>query len=159
MKSLSRGLAAVALLAVAVGGAASAQDFSLNPTYGAIQLRAGFTPDPFQVNIQSGGSINAAQTIGGSCTGYIARAPDYRVNYTPGSFPLIFSVASGADTTLVVNGPDRRWYCDDDGGTNGLNPMVRFNTPMAGQYDVWVGTYGSNQNFSTTLHVSEVTSQ
>ena len=50
-----------------------------------------------------------------------------RLNYRAGSYPLIISVASRSDTTLVVNGPDGSWYCDDDGGNYGLNsgPALR----------------------------------
>lgn len=159
MKSLLRTIAAVAVLATAGVGTAAAQNFNQTPAYGSIQLNAGFTPDPFQVNLQSGGSINAAQSIGGNCNGFVANAPDYRVNYRAGSYPLIISVASNADTTLVINGPDGRWYCDDDSGNAGMNPMVRFNQPASGQYDIWVGTYGSGTLYNSTLTISEVMSQ
>ena len=116
--------ASAALLAVAAG-AAIAQDFSANPTYATLNLATGFQPDPSVVNVQSGGNINA-QNLNSSCQGFIANAPDVRVNYTAGNqYPLIISVAAQADTTLVVNGPDGQWYCDDDGGVNGLNPAVR----------------------------------
>jgi hypothetical protein len=146
-------------LAAIAAGSASAQNYSLAPTYGAINLTSGFRPDPVVVNVQSGGSNNAAQSIGGSCTGYVASAPDYRVNYTPGSLPLIISVNSSSDTTLVVNAPDGQWYCDDDGGNQGMNPAVRFNQPRAGQYDIWVGTYGSASNQASQLNISELYSQ
>lgn len=158
MKTMLRTFAAVAALAAFGGAAAMAQNYSANPTYGSIQLNSGFTPDPYNVNLQSGGSINAANSIGGSCRGYIANAPDYRVQYRAGSYPLIISVNSSADTTLVINGPDGNWYCDDDGGNQGMNPSVRFNAPASGQYDIWVGTYGSGQLYNSTLSISEVTS-
>lgn len=160
MKTLFRTFAAAAALVALGAPAAIAQNYSANPTYGSIQLNSGFTPDPFQVNLQSGGSINAGQSIGGACRGYIANAPDYRLQYRAGNtYPLIISVASSADTTLVINGPDGRWYCDDDGGNAGLNPSVRFNAPASGQYDIWVGTYGSGQLYNSTLTISEVMSQ
>lgn len=144
--------------ALALTGAVAAQDFGLNPSYGSVSMSAGFTPDPYTVNLQSGGSIDASRSIGGSCRGYVASAPDFRVQYSAGSFPFILSVNSGADTTLVVNGPDGRWYCDDDGG-NGLNPSLRFGSPMSGQYDIWVGTYASASMQSATLFISELSSQ
>lgn len=159
MKSMLRTMAAVAVLALAGATAASAQNYSANPTYGSTQLNSGFTPDPLTINLQSGGSIDSAQSIGGACTGFIANAPDYRVNYRAGNYPLIISVASSADTTLVINGPDGQWYCDDDGGNQGMNPAVRFNNPASGQYDIWVGTYGSGSLNSATLTISEVMSQ
>lgn len=149
--------AGVALAALAFVPAA-AQDYALDPTYGTVTLSVGFTPDPQVVNLQSGGSIPASN-ISSSCTGYIANAPDVRLNYTAGSLPLILSVASGADTTLVVNGPNGSWYCDDDGGNEGMNPSLRFNTPQSGQYDIWVGTYGSSSLEPATLHISEISSR
>jgi hypothetical protein len=159
MNTLFRSIAAASVMFAAATGIAAAQNYNQNPTYGAITLRSGFTPDPHRVNLQSGGSIDAASTIGGSCRGYIANAPDYRVSYTSGSLPLIISVASSADTTLVVNGPDGQWYCDDDGGNQGLNPSLRWNSPPSGQYDIWVGTFGNNSLQAATLTISEVYSE
>ena len=154
MKSIIKAVAAVAILA-ASGGVAAAQDYTLPSNYGSVRLQAGFTPDPYNINMSSGGSINAANAIGGSCRGYISNAPDFEVTFTAGSLPLIISVNSGADTTLVVNGPDGRWYCDDDGG-EGLNPSLRFGQPMSGTYDIWVGTYGSSSLQPATLSISEL---
>ena len=110
------------------------------------------------VAVRSGGEINAS-TVSQSCAGFISNAPDVRLNYTAGSLPLIISVAADADTTLVVNGPDGSWYCDDDAGAHGLNPMVRFNSPKPGRYDIWVGTYGNASLQPAQLHISELTSQ
>jgi hypothetical protein len=152
-----RTIITAAALTAGLTSIASAQNFGLNPTYGTLNLSAGFNNDPRAVNLQSGGSIPASN-LSSSCRGYIADAPDVRVNYSAGSLPLIFSVASGADTTLVVNGPDGRWYCDDDSG-NGTNPSLRWGSPPSGQYDVWVGTYASASLQNATLYVSELTSQ
>lgn len=149
-------LAASVLLAAAVP--AAAQDFNATPNYGTLNLRTGFTPDPSVIRVQSGGSLDAS-TIDSSCAGFITAAPDVRLVYTAGSLPLIISVASRADTTLVVNGPDGRWYCDDDGGVNGMNPSVRFNHPASGRYEIWVGTYGRATLRDARLNISELTSQ
>src|SRR5690606_5796329 len=95
-----------------------------------------------------------ASALGNSCRGYIATAPDYQISYTAGStYPLIISVLSQADTTLVINGPDGAWHCNDD--TNGLNPAVTFNPPSSGVYDIWVGTYGQS-TAPATLYISEI---
>lgn len=149
-------LAAAALSAVAATPG-QAQDFSREPAYGTLNLNAGFADDPRTVSLQSGGSIDAG-SLSPSCRGYIADAPDVRVNYSAGSFPLIFSVESGADTTLVINGPDGSWYCDDDSGS-GVNPSIRFESAGSGQYDVWVGTYGGSSYEAATLYVSELSSR
>lgn len=159
MSPIARIMAAAAVLVTAAVGVAVAQDYSQNPTYGTVNLRAGFSPDPYVVNVQSGGTVNA-QTLSSSCQGFIANAPDVRVNYTAGSFNrLIISANSSADTTLVINGPDGRWYCDDDGGNAGMNPSINFSPPRTGQYDIWIGTYGNASLQPAQLHVSEVSSQ
>ena len=157
-RKFSLSAAASVLAIMAMAGAAEAQDWTLNPTYGNVSLVSGFSPDPLLVSMQSGGSIDAARSIGGSCQGYIANAPDFRLQYQSGSvLPLIISVNSNADTTLVINGPDGRWYCDDDGG-EGLNPSLRWNTPASGQYDIYVGTYLNASYQDATLSISELRS-
>lgn len=158
MSPFTRILAASAALAVSVVGTAMAQNYGLNPSYGILNLTTGFQPDPSVVNVQSGGTVNA-QTLHASCAGFVAEAPDVRLNYTAGSLPLIISANAAADTTLVVNGPDGSWYCDDDSGVQGMNPMVRFNTPASGQYDIWIGTYANASLQPAQLHISELTSQ
>jgi hypothetical protein len=138
-------------------GEAAAQNYSLNPTYGTNNIVARSTPIEATQDLQSGGNINAA-SLGSPCVGYIANAPDYRVNYSPGMHSLTFSVTSSYDTTLVINGPDGRWYCDDDGGV-GNNPMIRFDSPTGGQYDIWVGTYGEARLRPAQLRVTESLNQ
>lgn len=153
-----RVFSAAATAAACLASVASAQDYSLEPTFGSVSLEAGFAPDPHTVTLGSGGSIDAS-SLGNDCNGYIADAPDYRLHYSGGSLPLIFSVDSDADTTLVVNAPDGSWHCDDDGGNQSLNPMVRFEKPESGRYDIWVGTYGDSSVEAAVLHVSELNSR
>ena len=140
---------AAALMAVAATSAA-AQNPASPATSGGTRVRAGFTPDPIQVRIYSGGSIDASR-LGGACVGMIASAPDYEFTYTAGSFPLSFGVVSDGDTSLVINGPDGRWYCDDD--SQGLNPILTWGRPQSGSYDIWVGAVGDGA--SSTLLISE----
>jgi hypothetical protein len=147
----------LAFCALAVAPA-RAQDANADPNFRTISLRTGFTPDPQVISIRSGGEINA-RSISSACAGFISSAPDVRLNYTAGTLPLILSVAAGADTTLVVNGPDGSWFCDDDGGVNGNNPMVRFNAPQSGRYEIWIGTYGNSSLQPGQLNISELTSQ
>jgi hypothetical protein len=136
---------------------ALAQDTSLRANYGEIELEAGFTPDPRVISLRAGGNISA-QRAGSGCRGFITDAPDVRLHYDAGSFPLIISVDAGSDTTLVVNGPDGSFYCDDDSG-QGSNPSVRLNNPQAGRYEIWVGTYSSGNSQPARLHISEASSQ
>ena len=148
-------LTAGAVAAAVMAGAALAQDFTEAPSFGRVSLSSGFTPDPYVRNLTAGGSIRAQDRFS-DCRGYIANAPDFSVNYTAGSLPLIFTVDSDADTTLVINGPDARWYCDDDGAESPLNPLVRFSNPQSGRYDIWVGTYSRGAGVPATLFVSEL---
>ncbi|MBI1187391.1 MAG: peptidase S1 [Alphaproteobacteria bacterium] len=140
-----------------MGGVGFAQDYNLNPNYGQANLQGGFSPDPYVVNLQAGGSIDVSQR-NGACRGHITAAPDFRLNFRPGSLPLIISAASSGDTTLIINGPNGQYYCDDDSGVNGLNPAIRFDNPMSGRYDIWVGTFGA-QTQPAQLHISELYSQ
>jgi hypothetical protein len=143
-------MAVVAPLACAIPSAA--QDVMAEPTFATINLDAGFRPDPQRIEVVSGGAL-AADELGSGCAGFIAEVPDVRINYTSGDFPLIFSVTSHADTTLVINAPNGSWYCDDDAG--GLNPMYQFGSPESGAYDVFIGSY-EDENADATLAISEV---
>jgi hypothetical protein len=155
----------VRLLAMAASAAAifaipaAAQDVNGRPNFGTVTLRTGFTPDPRVVSVVSGGNI-AASRIRSTCNGFISANPDARLVFTTdGDLPLIISVDSGSDTTLAVNGPDGRWRCDDDGGVNGLNPSIRYDTPQSGRYEIWVGSYRAGTNARGRLHISEVRSR
>lgn len=150
--------ALLSLICLLWSGWAAAQNISLNPIYGSITLSAGFSPDPHVVRLSAGGS-NDARSVNRNCRGFISDAPDYRLHYTAGTIlPLIISTQSSADTTLVINGPDGQWYCDDDSGSS-LNASIRFTRGLSGQYDIWVGTYSSDGLQSAELHISELHSQ
>jgi hypothetical protein len=126
----------VALVCLPV--AAAAQNVASTPTYGSVNLAAGFTPDP-QIRSVTAGGNNYTQLAG--CNSYVhAAAPDLNVNYSAGSFALTIEARSATDVTLLVNAPDGSWYCDDDGG-EGTNSALTFSAPQSGQYNIWVGTY------------------
>lgn len=153
MSPIARILAAgAALAAVATAGVAVAQNWRLPPAYGTVTLTAGFLPDPHVTSLSSGGSIDASR-LGSPCVGFVADAPDVDLQYTADGRPLTISVVAQADTTLVINGPDRQWYCNDD--TNGVNPSITFNSPQSGLYDIYVGTYASATNQPAQLIITE----
>ena len=125
-----RRIASVAAVAMAIGASgAEAQDRTLEPAYGTAKLVDGF--ETYTLDLLAGGSQNAASTIGGSCYGFVADAPDLRVFYTAGGSPLVYSVESEADTTLMILDPNGDWICDDDTGGD-LNPKVTITTPTSG---------------------------
>jgi hypothetical protein len=143
----------VAVVVLLAGlGVALAQTFSLPPTYGTIALSPGFLPDPVTVNLVAGGQINSRTSGPAPACGWVANAPDYRLNWSGGS-SLYFTATAGSDVTLLINTPNGGWQCNDD--SNGTNPLLAFNGAAAGQYDVWVGTYQAG-NAPAVLHVSEM---
>lgn len=134
-------------------GDGESPNIELDPNYGSSNLRAGFTPDPFRKSILAGGSIPAARAKNG-CEGNVSAAPDFQVFYDAGDPDLIFTVQASEDTTLLINTPNGRWYCDDDGGGD-LNPKVTITNPQSGRYDIWVGTYGDDM-VQSELRVTEI---
>lgn len=142
------------IITLILSTATSAQDVTQNPSFGSTSLDAGFRPDPYTVNLRSGGNIDA-KDLGGDCAGWIADAPDYRLIYQAGAFPLIITVESDVDTTLIINTPNGNWLCDDDGGGD-LDPKVKLSKPQSGQYDIWIGTYNNSSVEPAILKFSEV---
>ena len=152
-KSLKAGILAAVAAVVAVS-AAEAQNYNLRPAFGSVQLRAGFLPDPYvRGGIQAGG--DSRFNGGGGCPGggWFANAPDFRLHYQAGGYPLTIYVSAPGDTMLLVNDPQTQWHCNDD--YNGLDPAIRFNNPASGQYDIWVGTYNRSRVRGSAIYISE----
>jgi hypothetical protein len=154
MNTLKRAIAAILL--AGLGACATAGtgylDPSGPPSFGQVTLSAGFTPDPYVVNVVAGGDLDA-DSLGPGCAGAIASTPDFRLTYRAGDYPLSIFALSSTDTTLVVNGPDGEYHCDDDGrGDN--DPLIRFSRPQPGVYDIWIGVYGGG-TADATLYISE----
>ena len=132
-------------------------DFSLPPYFGERSLGAGFRPDPYQVSLTSGGNVPVSY-LGGDCIGFAAQAPDYRLHWSGTSSELrFFFVANqaGDDTVLIINRPDASWHCNDDASADTLNPMLTFNNPPAGVYDIWVASYVPDTYIEGTLSITE----
>jgi hypothetical protein len=156
-KRLVVGLSAVAVTALvflsganAGGGGEDRPDPDLKPTFGEVKLKAGFTPDPFKKEVIAGGSI---RTNLGGVAAYVAKAPDFKLFYTADKFALTIHVDSSEDTTLLINLPDGKWVAVDD--VEGLNPVLKFENPQSGRYDIWVGTF-KKENAKATLFITEL---
>jgi hypothetical protein len=151
---------AIVILAVAssVPSTVLAVDENATPHYGHERFATGFAPDPFTVTVIPGGDFDASEHVHPQCTGFVSEAPDLVLSFDAGRLPLSIRAVSEKDTTLVVQGPDRRWYCDDDSGGD-LNPMVYFAPPQTGRYAIWVGLLARPQGgsgSSTELSISEL---
>ena len=128
-----------------------AQDYSQAPTYGETSLAAGFMPDPHEISLTAGGGVNTATEGPAPVCGFVAAAPDYRLQWGGGSLNVY--AVSDADITLLINMPDASWQCSDD--FNGTNPALSLANAPAGQYDIWVGTY-NGEMAAATLKISEL---
>lgn len=157
-KTLLAAAAGAILLGGGLGATTTLQNYSLAPSFGSVQLRAGFIPDPHYRHLTAGGPIRAQDRFR-DCRGYIADAPDYSLYYTAGSQDLYINVDADRDTTLVVNGPNGQWYCDDDGANAPFNPLLYWPNPQSGRYDIWVGTYSQGSGVPATLFISELREQ
>ena len=149
--SLSCGTALVAACLCATS--AVTQDPKLKPTYGTATLKAGFEPDPYEKKVEAGGDI---ETELGGVKAWVAKEPDFRLNYTAGKYALTFHVTCEEDTTLLINLPDGKWVANDDGPNNGLNPLLKFAKPQSGQYDIWVGTFDKGKTPPAKLFITEL---
>jgi hypothetical protein len=124
--------------------------------FGVRRLQHGFLPDPSNVDVVSGGSLDVRNMgLGAGCVGYATAQPDFIVRYSGTSSRLRFYVTSDSDTTLVVNTASGGWRCNDD-SYGGNNPTVDVNNAGPGQYDVWIGSYQSGVQARGTLHVTEL---
>lgn len=147
--------------------AVQAQDWSLPPTFGEVNLEEGFLPDPHEVALTAGGAT--VPSAEGCDFGNIAEAPDYDLYYgssveptdggepyfeASGSTTLYIYAVSDSDTTILVNTPGQEWVCDDDSFGEG-DPLVVIPNAAGGLYDIWVGTYGEDAA-EATLFISEV---
>jgi hypothetical protein len=137
-----------------------ALDYTLQPNFGSVSMGSGFVPDPYTVRVASGGTVSISQlNLSNRCTGYASSAPDFRVFWSGGGSRLrIYFIADtpGEDATLVVNSAAANWRCRDDYSSTVLNPFVEITNPLAGQYDIWVGSYWSGEYISGTLYITEL---
>lgn len=157
MRKLHRLLAAAAAVSALAIAPAHAQNLNSGATgsYGQVSLRAGFSPDPHNTTLNAGGGYDASRASE-NCFGYIDTRPSFSLRYRAGELPLFIGAVSDADTTIAVRAPDGSWHCDDDSAGN-LNPVVSFETPRSGRYQIWVGRFGvQNETASAVLHVSEI---
>ncbi len=138
-------------------------DLAAEARFGNLDLESGFVPDPVVVELQAGGRVDAnvattdGVTASGYCTGYVSREPSVELTYEAGALPLYIAARSEEDLTLVINGPDGAWHCDDDSGGN-LNPEIMLETPQSGVYDIYVGTFGEGSwgALEAELFISEL---
>jgi len=144
-------------------GGTTGMDWSLPAAFGDHSLESGFTPDPYAVDMIAGGTVDVYSEFGGDCLGYVASAPDVNLHYEESDFNSallrIYFVAADSmnDPTLVINDPDGTWICADDAvDYDSWNPLIDFESPEAGWYAIWVGTYIQGETYDGTLYITEL---
>ncbi|MDG3040382.1 peptidase S1 [Roseicyclus marinus] len=160
LKMAASALVVAVMLAGVQTGAASAQacpSWNNSTVFGSTTLNAGFIPDPYVRNLTAGGRVSLSACTGGQYSGWVVTRPDFRLFYN-GSSPtgrLTFALEarSNVDPVLLVNAPDGSWHFNDD--YRNFNSAVVFTNPMAGQYDVWTGSYHQSSNNPAQLIITE----
>ena len=123
-------------------------------TYGMVELAPNFQPSPYTVQILGGGRSRAADFLDDpACQGFVSEAPDYSVILSQSFTSLYVAVYSPADMTLVINGADGHWYCNDN--DIGVSPGFHFNYATAGVYDVWIGSAEAGNYAAGILYIQE----
>ncbi|MGV8840964.1 MAG: hypothetical protein ACWA6X_11740 [Bauldia sp.] len=150
--------AAVALGAMAAAGSAAAcPNYSLRAAFGEINLPGNFVPDPYVRNVTAGGGYYLPN-CGLNWNGWVAAAPDFQFVYGGQNlgYPLTIGINSAYDTVILINGPDGRFYFNDDaGGAWGLGAAFTFRNPVPGVYDIWIGTYQRASGLPAQLIITE----
>ena len=95
-------------------------------------------------SVTAGGTVDLSACSRVQGAGFVARRPDFTLNLTQNQprFDLEFRVEGTCDTVLLVRGPNGIYEYNDD--SNGVNPRLRLGRAEVGDYDIWVGTYGSS---------------
>ena len=154
-------------LALALGCILSAAPaMAETANFGSRSLTPGFSLEDGNVTGYTGGSYSFSalanrDELGNSCLGYGDSQPDYILTLEQDFTALQLMVDSGgADTTLVIEGPDGFW-CGND--IDDYNPDARIigENVKAGSYSVWVGTMapGDRQNYTLTISEDVSTDQ
>jgi hypothetical protein len=147
MKKVFAGMAVVAALGwLFTTQGATQPDPNEKPTFGTVELKAGFKEDPHTKEVIAGGPH---KTDHGKVDAWVAKAPDYRLKYTAGDFALTIYVKSEDDVTLLVNLPDGKWVANADG-------KLKFKEPKSGQYDIWVGTPKKGKAPKAKIYITEL---
>src|SRR5260370_245390 len=74
-------------------------DKGAKPTFGAVSLEDGFQPTPFRKNLVAGGGV---KTTKGGNTAWVARDPDFILDYKAGKSLLSTSSSSTSHPSSMI---------------------------------------------------------
>ena len=115
-----------------------------------------WTPQRF--GVVAGGPVNLGACQAAPGHGWVAAGPDFTLALTGNrqNRDLEFRVEGSCDPVLLIHDASGGWHFNDD--DNGLNSRLRLERAQPGQYDIWVGTFGS-QTCQATLVVESLGNQ
>lgn len=117
------------------------------PAAGRLQLG----PEGVTATFDVTPTAEAAEVEPGCSGGIEPSRPDAAVAVPEGAAALWLRVAAGADATLLAVSPDGTRHCVDD--SVGTDPVLQLDAPLAGDWLVWVGLWGSAGPEPVTLQV------
>ncbi|HEY9769745.1 MAG TPA: hypothetical protein V6C71_14840 [Coleofasciculaceae cyanobacterium] len=121
-----------------------------------IAINQNIISQPLIIKGTSGGTVRATEitqtenTATGYCNGYVRSQANHLLKLESFLEFMRLEVASPADTTILVKGPDGVW-CNDDAGT--ANPMIEGQWQQ-GLYQVWVGSYQVNTSNNYQIKIT-----
>ncbi len=118
-----------------------------------LDVSPGFIPDPTVRTGETAGGPVDLDAYDERCDGWAAEAPDLVLDAARPFAELAILVASHADTTLMVVGPDGEPRCADD--IDGAHPVIR-QSFLPGRYRVWVGTREPETRAGYVIALSEL---
>jgi hypothetical protein len=136
----------------------AALDYSAEPLFGPADLIRAFSPDPYTVNVQAGGTLDTSG-LDLSC-GFVTSRPTFRFSLKGGAsdtfLRIYFVPGEQMDTTLIIHSPDEKWICvDDPSDSSGMDPVIDFEFAPSGQYAIWVGTVSRDTQVAGGLYITQ----
>ena len=123
------------------------------PMFGSTSLESGFSPDPYTVDVEAGGSVDTAD-FDPAC-GYTSYHPAFVLDWEAGDtepfLRIFFTPDEDTDTTLLVHTPDDEWLCEEG---NGTDPVLDLRSVSSGEYAIWVGTQQNGHPVEGSLSIS-----
>lgn len=118
-----------------------------------VEVSPGFTPDPLRYEGSTGPRTIDAHDFDERCRGWLSPEPELVLSAERPFAELAVMVASTADVTVLVVGPDGDARCGDD--EEGTHAIVR-DLFEQGTYRMWVGTAEREEGVRFVLALSEL---
>lgn len=149
IKSTTFKLVGIALPLVLATAAQAASEMRLALGFSSIQATG--------QTVGSYGLANIANrdNSGEFCLGYADRAPDHVVTLEQDFSQLTIAVNSGADTTLLIQGPNNGTIrCNDNASRQSQDAEIT-DTFTKGTYQLWVGSFEQEGRYRYSLTITE----